>query len=231
MRIFHTHTYDSFHIGALITLSAKQLRYLSTLFKQQTRPGKSVLGGRSQVVFSHLDGIGDIAVKYYTRGGQIGRFVKHKYLRIGKTRARGEFEFFLNARQFGISAPEPIAYATEGGLCYKGWLVTRAINGHKTLAAASLEDEANARRLIPKVIPQISNLIRHRILHLDLHPGNVLVDPNDRIFLIDFDKARFFYNRKKLTAKYLRRWQRAVIKHNLPICLYDNLAHSLEPKK
>ena len=227
MQPLQTFNYKAFKIGACFRLTDAQLMHLSSLFTQQTLPGRAALGGRSQAAFSYLEGVGHVVVKYYTRGGQIGRLVKHEYLRLRKTRARREFEFFNIARHFGISAPEPIAYATCGYLFYKGWLVTRAVENHRTLAAASMESEATALRLIPKVVAQISRLVRHRLLHLDLHPGNVLVDSSDRVYLIDFDKARFYFNRKKLREKYLRRWHRAVVKHGLPICLYEAMADSI----
>ena len=67
---------------------------------------------------------------------------------------------------------------------------------------------------------------QNQILHVDLHLGNVLVDSNSRVYLIDFDKARYsIQNKDKLRDKYLRRWRRAVIKHRLPEKLSD-LMHS-----
>ena len=75
---------------------------------------------------------------------------------------------------------------------------------------------------MPSVIEQISKLIEHRILHIDLHPGNVIVDDKGRALIIDFDKGRFFNgSRDKLRNLYLQRWQRAVSKHGLPAMLNE----------
>jgi 3-deoxy-D-manno-octulosonic acid kinase len=63
---------------------------------------------------------------------------------------------------------------------------------------------------------------------VDLHPGNVLVDSNSRVYLIDFDKARYSYlNKDKLRVKYISRWRRAVIKHRLPESLWEMMSSEL----
>jgi len=77
------------------------------------------------------------------------------------------------------------------------------------------------------VSSQVSALIEHGILHVDLHPGNVLVNPEGRLFLIDFDKARLYKNSRGLKDKYLRRWRRAVDKHDLPPFLYYKLEEGI----
>lgn len=68
----------------------------------------------------------------------------------------------------------------------------------------------------------------NRIYHKDLHPGNVLVDENNDIYIIDFDKAGVFRGDKRvLLKKYMERWGRAVTKHSLPQALYDTLRKDL----
>jgi 3-deoxy-D-manno-octulosonic acid kinase len=81
---------------------------------------------------------------------------------------------------------------------------------------------------LKKLIPQILLLLDNRIYHKDLHPGNVLIDKNNRIFIIDFDKAGLFRgDRQALLNIYLERWKRAVIKHNLPEAIYDTFYKEL----
>jgi 3-deoxy-D-manno-octulosonic acid kinase len=76
------------------------------------------------------------------------------------------------------------------------------------------------------VIEQISLLIQNDILHVDLHPGNVVVDVQEKVYLLDFDKGCVYHgNRQKLKDRYLARWQRAVKKHRLPEML-SNILHS-----
>ncbi|UCF90720.1 MAG: hypothetical protein JSW39_20900, partial [Desulfobacterales bacterium] len=48
-------------------------------------------------------------------------------------------------------------------------------------------------------------------------PGNVVVDLQERVFLLDFDRACVYPGLKnKLRDRYLARWERAVQRHGLP---------------
>jgi 3-deoxy-D-manno-octulosonic acid kinase len=52
---------------------------------------------------------------------------------------------------------------------------------------------------------------------VDLHPGNILLDGNNTIFIIDFDKAyRYSKSKTQLARAYQNRWTRAVHKYKLP---------------
>jgi 3-deoxy-D-manno-octulosonic acid kinase len=188
-----------------------------------------VLGGRSSVTIQPVVGIGSVVVKYYTRGGFIRHIVKRRYLRWGKIRSQAEFELLQKVRSLGVKAPKPIAYAYRGAMIYKAWLVTEKIKQHQTLAQLSLSDPDLALSLISQVASQVGTLIQNNIRHVDLHPGNVLVDAKSNIFLIDFDKAYLTrLNRHKLRAKYIERWKRAVIKHRLPERLWKTLETELQ---
>jgi predicted unusual protein kinase regulating ubiquinone biosynthesis (AarF/ABC1/UbiB family) len=71
-------------------------------------------------------------------------------------------------------------------------------------------------------------LAENRILHVDLHPGNILVDTRPQVYIIDFDKAvTTAYHSSKLRQRYIRRWRRAVIKHELPLFLHEEFQTAL----
>jgi 3-deoxy-D-manno-octulosonic acid kinase len=75
---------------------------------------------------------------------------------------------------------------------------------------------------------QVGILIKNRIFHVDLHPGNVLVSNDGRAFIVDFDKARIFTGGEAaLRELYLRRWRRAVIKHKLSPVLAEMMSLTL----
>jgi 3-deoxy-D-manno-octulosonic acid kinase len=94
----------------------------------------------------------------------------------------------------------------------------------RTFAELARTDALRARALLPQISDVVARLVEHRIHHVDLHPGNVLVDAEDRICLIDFDKtAHVTLTRSDLAERYRRRWQRAVSKHALPSWLGDEL--------
>jgi 3-deoxy-D-manno-octulosonic acid kinase len=215
-----TFSKDSLCVGSAITLTDDQLTRLRDLCRLQFKPAEVALQGRAAVIIDRIDGIGPVAVKMYRRGGFVRRLIKSHYLKIGPTRCQKEFELLQNIRRLGVNAPEPIAFAYSGRLCYLGWLITRAIDRPGSLIHLARTDTDAAQKIMPAVIEQFSLLIRHRIHHIDLHPGNVLIDAQDRVFIIDFDKGRVFSgSRNKLRDHYLHRWQRAVRKHGLPLWL------------
>ena len=155
-------------------------------------------------------------------------FIKRRYLKFGKTRAQREFELLDIVGTLGIKVPQPIAYAYRDRLLYRAWLVTREIHQPLSLARLSLQDEKKTGTAMVSVIEQISSLIQNNILHVDLHPGNVVVDAAGKVYLLDFDKGSVYHgNRQKLKNRYLTRWQRAVAKHRLPGMLTEMLQAGL----
>ena len=225
-------TYDSYHFGSSWKLTEQHLTELIRLFNTPTREAKSVLGGRSAVTKARLEDLESVVVKYYTRGGLIRHLVKRRYLKWGKPRCQVEYEVLRKVRSVGVNAPEPIAYAYQGNIFYKAWLVTREIVQPQTLAELGRLDEQHACLVMKEVIEQVATLMNHSILHVDLHPGNVVVDSGGRVFLLDFDKAyTCAQNRNKLRERYLSRWRRAIIKHRLPEMLSEMMDTGLQKTK
>ena len=224
-----TRTIDSYRFGFSLNLTEPQLRTLAGLFHHPANTNDvSLLGGRTSVTLAHLDGIGSVVIKYYRRGGLMRHIIKQRYLKLGKTRAQREFELLQTVSNLGLNVPQPIAYAHRGRLLCRAWLITREIKEPLSLARLSLIDETRTRRAMQSVTEQISRLIDHVILHVDLHPGNVVVDQKDRVFLLDFDKGKVYKgNKTKLRYRYINRWQRAVSKHELPKMLSEMLRAGL----
>ena len=215
-------TYNSYNFGLSTDLSDRQLQQLVECFNTPGTAVNTVLGGRTSVKTIQMPGLGSMVVKYYFRGGLIQHLIKRRYLNWGKTRCQSEYEMLNRVRALGIAAPKPIAFAFEGKLFYRCWLITEEIKRHQTLAQLSLDNAEQARVIMEQSVIQMAMLINNHIFHVDLHPGNVLVDLNNRVFLIDFDRAHITKMQKeKLREKYLNRWQRAVSKHRLPDMLTE----------
>jgi len=221
-------TYKSFTFGSSEKLTEIQLEKLMECFGVATRPLEGGLEGRTSVTRIHLEGIGPVVVKHYIRGGFIGRFNKHFYLNLGKSRPGIEYEQLLRAKDAGINVPEPVCFASRGMLFYRAWLVTRAIERPRSLAQLGMKDLTSAVSVVKTLIPQFKRLLDSRIYHKDLHPGNVLIDKKNKIFIIDFDKAGVFRGDKKtLLDRYLKRWERAVTKYGLPEEIHSTLHKEL----
>lgn len=212
--------FQSYHIGSDINLTHQDKHQLLECFKKPILAAKGLLDGRAAISKTHLKNIGPVIVKRYTRGGVIRHFNRNIYLKFSRYRCQSEYGLLLFLDRLGVSVPQPIAFAYQGNFFYHAWLITREIQNTCTLAEFSRQNPDKTRTVMQDLAQQLDILIKNHIHHVDLHPGNVLVDNHNNLFIIDFDKARTTpQNRHKLQKKYIRRWQRAVLKYKLPTVL------------
>lgn len=204
-----------YHLGVCQTLSSEQLHQLQTVFEQPPPPPGEILAGRQSVTMANIDGLGPVAVKHYARGGLV-RHVNHStYVNWPRPRSEKEFGWLATVRQIGLAAPRPIAFAFTSRFLGQCWLVTAAIPRYRSLIRIIQQHDDRRYSIYEKLTLQIQTLIHSGIWHRDLHPGNVLVDEDGTPYIIDFDKARYLKNRRLLTAKYIKRWTRAITKYHL----------------
>ncbi len=197
-------------------LTTAQIGQITTQFLKGFEPQKAALGGRITVKHLALEDFGNIVIKAYRRGGLLGRFVSSFYLRLGADRALQEALMLQKMAELEIPAPQPVAHATRGRCIYRAWLVMREIENSMTLVELYRKEPDLALYIIPQLVSFVKKLIQNHILHVDLHPGNVLVDQHRKLYLIDFDKAHIFpFGHKRLIRRYCKRWQQAVTKHHL----------------
>jgi 3-deoxy-D-manno-octulosonic acid kinase len=214
-------------IRSLKIISPKELlseQYLEILASLDTPSIRNYnnLNGRGSVLSLNVSDWGEVVVKNYRRGGFYSKIIDRSYLRSSNIRSALEFKFLNQVRALGILAPEPLAYAYQGTLVYRAWLITRKVTSSTNLVDLSLHDQVRANRITYAAAEIMLKLIKNKIFHIDLHPGNILVDCAEQVYIIDFDKARYFSGGHVLLRDlYIRRWRRAVIKHNLPEALSE----------
>jgi len=226
----------AYELGSARRLSDSQKHALVRAFEMPPEIQEKRLSGRIQPHITFIEGFGRVVIKHYFRGGVLRRINRRTYLKIGKTRGETEFDMLNRVRRIGVNAPMPVAFGFRptARVFYHAWLATLEIAGAKPLADLSRSDPDRAMAALPSVAAQVGRLIEHRILHVDLHPGNILVDADGGVTLVDFDKARAgvraniqagvragIQGRRGLAAYYKRRWRRAVVKHGLPLFLHD----------
>lgn len=192
-----------------------------------TGPDRSGLDGRTATWLHDIPSVGPVMIKEYRRGGMLRHLRRRHYLRHGATRPERELRAMRLAHAIGVNVPEAVASLTRGLLFYRGWLATRHIAG--TTLAALKSDPVTLASLMSEMTRQVRLLIAHRLAHVDLHPGNVLIDTGGALYLLDFDKATVFKGTpEELRELYLVRWARSVTKHGLPAFLADRFREGLD---
>ncbi|MCK5100542.1 MAG: hypothetical protein KAR45_20700 [Desulfobacteraceae bacterium] len=218
--MFYT-KHKSYKFGSQSDLSQVVLDNLISLFNsQKNKKPDSILAGRNSIIKTNISEFGSIIIKQYARGGLIAHFNKDKYLYSKKSRSELEYNALINAKKAEVNVPQPIAHVSKGFPFYQAWLITKEIENAKNFAELCRDKENKAIDLLPEICANIDKLIENSIHHIDLHPGNIIIDNADKPFILDFDKACSFTGPKeKLAEKYKQRWQRAIKKHKLS----DNL--------
>ncbi len=213
-------------IGSFRSFSDAWEQALVRELQKPPEAAQNRLAGRMRPHVFECEDFGRVVIKHYFRGGILRHVNRRTYVKTGKTRSHAEFDILRHVRTIGINAPMPVAFASKtfGRIFYHAWLVTKEIPDAQTLADLSRSFPGRAEAVLPETATQINTLIQNGVLHVDLHPGNILVDAEDRIYVIDFDKAEIGgKNEAALAGYYLRRWERAVFKHGLPLFLEEQI--------
>jgi len=148
-------------------------------------------GGRGQAFFVQIDKVRGL-FRHYRRGGLLGRFIRDTYLGGSSSASRAMREFLLlrRARLWELPVPRPLAAHCQrlGGFRYKANLITEEIIGAQPLGAL-----LQTRRLSLAAWHRIGTVLRtmhsHQIFHADLNCHNLLIDPDEKVWVIDFDKS------------------------------------------
>ncbi|MCX2758232.1 3-deoxy-D-manno-octulosonic acid kinase [Vibrio sp. Sgm 22] len=146
--------------------------------------------GRGTTWFVELDTI-QAALRHYRRGGLFGKLVEDRYLYFGdeKTRSYQEFELLKVLKKLGVNVPKPIAArVVKSGLTYKADLLSEKVPNAQDLVAI-LRDKALPKEMYQKIGAEIRKMHEAQVNHTDLNIHNILIDDQDRVWIIDFDKC------------------------------------------
>ncbi len=203
-------------IGSTFPLTYPQIERILDMVPDRSSKQTTPLGGRASIIKMEIENIGPVVIKPYIRGGLIQLLLNDRFLNMGTCRAKKEFEMLLKVKNIGIHAPEPVIYFQKGRLFYKCWLVTKEVSNQGTIAHISLTDTSFAASLSSMVWQGVDTMVENGIFHVDFHPGNVILGDDEKLCFLDFDKA-FITSMGKdaLLKKYINRWNRAVLKHDL----------------
>ncbi|XHF85111.1 3-deoxy-D-manno-octulosonic acid kinase [Vibrio sp. HN007] len=131
------------------------------------------------------------ALRHYRRGGLFGKLVKDHYIFSGweKTRSYQEFQLLLKLIEAGVNVPRPIAArATKRNFCYQADLLSEKIPSARDLVSILQEAPVSAK-IYQKIGKEIRKMHDAQVNHTDLNIHNILIDDNEKVWIIDFDKC------------------------------------------
>lgn len=147
-------------------------------------------GGRGRTYFIRIEG-NDWVLRHYRRGGAIAPLLKDRYLWVGLERSRAWLEWHLLRELWlqGLPVPRPVAArVSRMALIYTADLITQRLVG-----TCSLADTLKENGLAQEQWQAIGSCIRRfhevGVDHGDLNAHNILLAPQNYVYLVDFDKS------------------------------------------
>ncbi len=191
---------------------------------------KPVSGGRGDAWGLDFKSGRSVLLRFCRRGGWVRFLSGDKFLcsplfSLRCSRPLLELEILNRLYSRGVRVPRPIAAHAEfcsAGFAYRGLLITELISSAQNLLSLlpGLAEEACGSdkflRFCHEAGSQAGQMLRCNIAHADLHLGNVLVDKDQKVFIIDLDKAQQFgldKARSEHAVRLAKRWLRSLQKH------------------
>ncbi|WP_104048443.1 3-deoxy-D-manno-octulosonic acid kinase [Vibrio jasicida] len=146
--------------------------------------------GRGTTWFVQLNSM-QAALRHYRRGGLFGKLVKDQYWFFGweQTRSAQELNLLQILIDAGVNVPRPIAArAVKTGLTYQADLLSERIPNARDLVSI-LQEKPLTEVMYQKVGQEIAKMHRANVNHTDLNIHNILIDDQDKVWIIDFDKC------------------------------------------
>ncbi|MGR0277497.1 3-deoxy-D-manno-octulosonic acid kinase [Marinomonas dokdonensis] len=158
---------------------------------QQQNALKGTGFGRGAVWFIH-NKHGDFVIRHYRRGGLIAKFNRQFFLYTGlqHTRPWQELHLLQTMQELGLPVPKPIGGLVERSCgFYRAKLITQVIPNAQDLfevlkaGKSDSVDWFNLGQVIHK-------FHQNGIYHSDLNCHNIMIDKENKIWVIDFDKCQ-----------------------------------------
>lgn len=131
-------------------------------------------------------------LRHYYRGGLFGKLVKDRYLFRSRhtTRPAQEFALLQQLHQWGLPVPRPIAFQIKRQWgCYQADILLEKIE-YTTDLSQILQRQPLSETQYHQLGKLIRQLHDHQVHHSDLNIHNILLDDQNRFWLIDFDKCQ-----------------------------------------
>lgn len=148
-------------------------------------------------------------IRTFFHGGLFRKFVGNKFPHFHfckksdclKYRPFSELKILEELFAKGISVPKPLAAYVRTSflnLFYQGAIATEKLENTRNFLEIIKEHNQNPTEILAQQIATLSleagriaqQISALGIFHIDLHLGNILIDQNNKVFIIDFDRAK-----------------------------------------
>ena len=147
--------------------------------------------GRGTTHFIRIANQFDCVLRHYRRGGWVARLTEDQYCWTGldQTRSWREWDLLRSMTEKQLPVPYPVAaHVKRNGLFYRADIITKRIPLAHSLSSQISKNELSDElwRLLGKTIRQFH---QQGVYHADLNAHNILIDEQEKFYLIDFDKG------------------------------------------
>lgn len=156
-------------------------------------------------------------LRHYLRGGLVAKLNRDMYLgwQAEHSRAWKEWRLLHHMHTLDLPVPRPLAARARwpagrlSGLYQADLLLERI--PHCSNLSSLLEQQALSETLWRNIGHCLKTFHQHDISHADLNANNILIDTQQKIYLIDFDRCRITRD-AQLKAGNLPRLHRSLLK-------------------
>lgn len=171
-------------------LSEDPLQCFDPEFWQQQGKVIGSAQGRGTTWFVQLEKT-EVALRHYRRGGLFGKLVNDTYWFTGwqNTRCYQEYKLLNELREVGVNVPQPVAArAVKTSLGYQADLLSGKIPNARDLVSI-LKEKSLPAEVYQEIGQEIRKMHNAQVNHTDLNIHNILIDENEKVWIIDFDKC------------------------------------------
>lgn len=160
-------------------------------------------------------------LRHYFRGGLIGKMIRDSYFFTSQknTRAAKEFALLAHMQTVMLPAPKPIAYRiSRHALFYRADLLSSRIENAQDLVAILTKQSITDQTWFA-IGETIKAFHAQGIYHHDLNAHNILIDGDNKLWLIDFDQGEIRVPQKDWQQSNMQRLLRSFKKeqNKLPV--------------
>ncbi len=150
-------------------------------------------------------------IRKYFHGGIFRNLLKDNF--IDENRFIEEFKILIYLNNLSFDTVKGIGVIVENGIFKKGWLVTKQVEHIDFINYLKEKPDTNLESIFFNMGKTAKQLHKLHIVHNDLHLKNFLINSNEKILIIDFDKSYFSEN-LSLQLNDITRFIRSVYKYN-----------------